>query len=61
MVLVLLYLTSAFNTVDHILLWRLEHVVGLKDLNHVFQRGLAMGQYSSSSAPLAITKHSHFE
>lgn len=59
-VLVLLDLTSAFDTVDHnILLSRLEQVVGLKGTalswfkSYLSERSLSitMGQYSSSSAP----------
>lgn len=60
-VLVLLDLTAAFDTVNHnILLSRLEHVVGLKGTvlswfkSYLSERSfsVAMGQHSSASAPI---------
>jgi len=60
-ILILLDLTAAFDTVDHkILLWRLEHCVGLKGTvlkwfeSYLTGRSISvqMGQFSSSVAPL---------
>lgn len=60
-ILILLDLTAAFDTVDHkILLWRLEHCVGLKGTvlkwfeSYLTDRSISvqMGQFSSSVAPL---------
>lgn len=60
-ILILLDLTAAFDTVDHkILLWRLEHCVGLKGTvlkwfeSYLTDKSISvqMGQFSSSVAPL---------